>query len=677
MGLSREERHLYPASLKRLKRCRLAGEKTVEASARPPKNRRRRWLDLVQPSPGEQMWDGTKPPDNAYDNPVFLSDEPVPQKKENAKSKKEKKKMVAFVELFSFADGKDVLLILVGIITAAAVGIGQPCMIIVFGQITNSFVETGQNKSTGGNNSTIDLEGQMTTYAYYYVGLGFGVLILSTIQVWTFLMTAARQTARIRDKFFFAVLHQEMAWFDTMQIGTLNTRLTDDINTIQDGLGDKISLIVQFSATFVAGIIIGFSYGWKLTLVILAMSPVLVVAGAVWSYLLSHLTTKELTAYAKAGAVAEEILSAIRTVTAFNGQKKALARYDANLEEARIVGIKKTVTTNASLGITQFLIFACYALAFWYGTKLTDEEPNNYDIGNVLINVVKDRQEDAFAVILLVDFLEVFFSVLIGVFSIGQAAPHLESLANARGAAYEVYKIINKFRPLDSSSIGGFKPDKLRGEIEFRNVHFSYPSRPDSQILKGLNLKIQPGKTIAFVGSSGCGKSTTIQLLQRFYDPNEGEIYIDGCDIRVLNIKWMRENIGIVSQEPILFATTIAGNIRYGRENVTDAEIEQASKEANAYDFISKLPDKFNTMVGERGAQLSGGQKQRIAIARALVRNPKILLLDEATSALDTQSESIVQAALDKSFGDDRQDETSEEGTEFETDYDDETCERR
>ncbi|XP_048367466.1 ATP-binding cassette sub-family B member 5 [Sphaerodactylus townsendi] len=582
-------------------------------------------------------------------------------------------------------------------------------MIIVFGQITNSFVETGQNKSTGGNNSTIDLEGQMTTYAYYYVGLGFGVLILSTIQVWTFLMTAARQTARIRDKFFFAVLHQEMAWFDTMQIGTLNTRLTDDINTIQDGLGDKISLIVQFSATFVAGIIIGFSYGWKLTLVILAMSPVLVVAGAVWSYLLSHLTTKELTAYAKAGAVAEEILSAIRTVTAFNGQKKALARYDANLEEARIVGIKKTVTTNASLGITQFLIFACYALAFWYGTKLTDEEPNNYDIGNVLI---------------------VFFSVLIGVFSIGQAAPHLESLANARGAAYEVYKIINKFRPLDSSSIGGFKPDKLRGEIEFRNVHFSYPSRPDSQILKGLNLKIQPGKTIAFVGSSGCGKSTTIQLLQRFYDPNEGEIYIDGCDIRVLNIKWMRENIGIVSQEPILFATTIAGNIRYGRENVTDAEIEQASKEANAYDFISKLPDKFNTMVGERGAQLSGGQKQRIAIARALVRNPKILLLDEATSALDTQSESIVQAALDKaragrttiviahrlstiktadviagfdkgvlveqgthdqlmehkgvyhalvmqqSFGgDDHKDETSEEGTEFETDYDDETCE--
>ncbi|NWT28283.1 MDR1 protein, partial [Cardinalis cardinalis] len=161
------------------------------------------------------------------------------------------------------------------------------------------------------------------------------------------------------------------------------------------------------------------------------------------------------------------------------------------------------------------------------------------------------------------------------------------------------------------------------------------------QILKGLNLKVQTGKTIALVGASGCGKSTTVQLLQRFYDPDQGEITLDGRDIRTLNTKWLRENIGIVSQEPVLFATTIAENIRYGREDISDAEIEQAAKEANAFDFISRLPDKFNTMVGERGAQLSGGQKQRIAIARALARNPKILLLDEATSALDTQSESI------------------------------------
>ncbi|KAM3681012.1 ATP-binding cassette sub-family B member 5 isoform 3-T3 [Ammospiza maritima maritima] len=342
--------------------------------------------------------------------------------------------------------------------------------------------------------------------------------------------------------------------------------------------------------------------------------------------LLASLTAKELSAYAKAGAVAEEILTAIRTVVAFNGQQKSLEKYNANLEAAKRVGMKKSITTNTCLGLSQFFIFGSYALAFWYGTKLTAEDPH-YDIGRVLI---------------------VFFSVIVGAFCLGQAAPNLETVANARGAAYEIYKIINKKRLIDSSSKEGYKPDKLVGEIEFRNIHFSYPSRPDIKILKGLNLKVQTGKTIALVGASGCGKSTTVQLLQRFYDPDQGEITLDGRDIRTLNTKWLRENIGIVSQEPVLFATTIAENIRYGREDISDAEIEQAAKEANAFDFISRLPDKFNTMVGERGAQLSGGQKQRIAIARALARNPKILLLDEATSALDTQSESIVQAALDK-----------------------------
>ncbi|NWX86793.1 MDR1 protein, partial [Nothoprocta pentlandii] len=531
---------------------------------------------------------------------------------------------------FRYADWVDILLMVVGLIAATANGTGLPLMIIVFGDMTNVFVLSGMNSSVPESKIQSDYMAFLFSYlrfAYYYVGIGCAVLILSTIQVWTFLTAATRQTARIRQKFFFAVLHQEMAWFDATQIGTLNTRLTDDINTIHEGIGDKISIFVQFFATFLAGIIIGFIHGWKLTLVILSVSPLLAASAAVWSTLLASLTAKELSAYAKAGAVAEEILTAVKTVVAFNGQKKAIAKYDVNLESARNVGVKKSITTNTSLGVSQFLIFGSYALAFWYGTKLTVEEEDVYNIGRVLI---------------------VFFSVLIGAFSLGQAAPNLESVANARGAAYEVYKIIKKKRLIDSSSQEGYKPDKIIGEIEFRNIHFNYPSRPDVTILKGLNLKVQTGKTIALVGASGCGKSTSIQLLQRFYDPNQGEVTLDGRDIRTLNIKWLRENIGIVSQEPVLFATTIAENIRHGREDISDAEIEQAAKEANAFDFISRLPDKFNTMVGERGAQLSGGQKQRIAIARALARNPKILLLDEATSALDTQSESIVQAALDK-----------------------------
>ncbi|XP_009905550.2 ATP-binding cassette sub-family B member 5 [Dryobates pubescens] len=579
---------------------------------------------------------------NTYDNPSFQHDEKLEQSNQLKPNKKMKekeeqeKRVVGIFELFSYADWVDILLMVIGLLAAAANGTGLPLMIIVFGEMTNSFVLSGVKSNVSedtsvtsiscSSNSTIDIEGEMTKFAYYYVAIGFAVLILSTIQVWTFLIAATRQAARIRQKFFFAVLHQEMSWFDTTQIGTLNTRLTDDINTIHQGIGDKICIFVQFFATFVAGVIIGFIHGWKLTLVVLSVSPLLAASAALWSTLLASLTAKELSAYAKAGAVAEEILTAIRTVVAFNGQQKALAKYDANLEMAKSVGIKKSITTNTSLGVSQFFIFGSYALAFWYGTKLTAED-ENYDIGRVLI---------------------VFFSVLVGAFSLGQAAPNLESVANARGAAYEVFQVINKKRLIDSSSKEGYKPDRLIGEIEFRNIHFSYPSRPDVKILRGLNLKVQTGKTIALVGASGCGKSTTVQLLQRFYDPVQGEITLDGQDIRTFNVKWLRENIGIVSQEPVLFAATIAENIRYGREDISDAEIEQAAKEANAFDFISRLPDKFNTMVGERGAQLSGGQKQRIAIARALARNPKILLLDEATSALDTQSESIVQAALDK-----------------------------
>ncbi|XP_067147712.1 ATP-binding cassette sub-family B member 5 isoform X3 [Apteryx mantelli] len=584
-----------------------------------------------------------EPASKGYDNPSFQHDENLQQsdqlktKKKKKENEKSERKVVGIFELFCYADWVDILLMIVGLIAAAANGTGLPLMIVVFGDMTNSFVLSGLQSSASENTSVngsscpsipgVDIEVEMAKFAYYYVGIGCAVLILSTIQVWTFLIAATRQTARIRQKFFFAVLHQEMAWFDTTQIGTLNTRLTDDINTIHEGIGDKICIFVQFFATFLAGIIIGFIHGWKLTLVILSVSPLLAASAAVWSTLLASLTAKELSAYAKAGAVAEEILTAVKTVVAFNGQKKAIAKYDANLELAKSVGVKKSITTNTSLGVSQFLIFGSYALAFWYGTKLTVEEKENYDIGRVLI---------------------VFFSVLVGAFSLGQAAPNLESVANARGAAYEVYRIISKKRLIDSSSQEGYKPDKLVGEIEFRNIHFNYPSRPDVKILKGLNLKVQTGKTIALVGASGCGKSTAIQLLQRFYDPVQGEVTLDGQDIRTLNVKWLRENIGIVSQEPVLFATTIAENIRYGREDISDVEIEQAAKEANAFDFISRLPDKFNTMVGERGAQLSGGQKQRIAIARALARNPKILLLDEATSALDTQSESIVQAALDK-----------------------------
>uniref|UniRef100_A0A8C2FTJ7 ABC-type xenobiotic transporter n=1 Tax=Cyprinus carpio TaxID=7962 RepID=A0A8C2FTJ7_CYPCA len=531
--------------------------------------------------------------------------------------------MVGPFEVFRYADGVDIFLMLVGTVMSIANGAVLPLMVIVFGGMTNSF---GFSKLTITYVLFISrLHLPTVQHAIYYSIMGFVVLFAAYMQVAFWTLAAGRQVKKLRKRFFHSIMKQEIGWFDVNETGQLNTRLTDDVYKINEGIGDKLGMLLQNLTTFITGIIIGFAHGWKLTLVILAVSPLLGISAAIIAKVMTSFTSREQTAYAKAGAVAEEVLSSIRTVFAFGGQKKEILRYHKNLEDAKNVGIRKAVTVNIAMGFTFFMIYMSYALAFWYGSTLI--LAGEYNIGILLT---------------------VFFSVLIGAFGIGQTSPNIQSFSSARGAAHKVFHIIDHEPKINSFSEEGYKLDIVKGNIEFKNIHFTYPSRQDVKVLNGLNLKVMSGQTIALVGSSGCGKSTTIQLLQRFYDPQEGTVTIDGHDIRSLNVRGLRELIGVVSQEPVLFATTISENIRYGREDVTQEEIEQAAREANAYDFIMKLPDKFETLVGERGTQMSGGQKQRIAIARALVRNPKILLLDEATSALDAESETIVQAALDK-----------------------------
>uniref|UniRef100_A0A8C4Y6N3 ATP-binding cassette sub-family B member 5 n=1 Tax=Gopherus evgoodei TaxID=1825980 RepID=A0A8C4Y6N3_9SAUR len=517
-----------------------------------------------------------------------------------------------------------------GTIAALLNGVCLPLMSLVFGEMSDGFVSgciSQETSSLSCNQSQVPFEEQMTEFALYYVGIGATALVFGYLQISFWVLAAARQTKKIRKTFFHAILGQELSWFDSSNSGELNTRLTEDINKINDGIGDKVAQLFQNMSTFTVGIVIGFIKGWKLTLVILSTSPLVVLSAAFCSKMIITLTSKELTAYAKAGAVAEEVLSSVRTVVAFGGQEKEINRYTSKLGEAKNLGIKKAIASKLSLGFLYLIINGCYGLGFWYGTTLILDENTGYSIGTVLA---------------------VFFCVTFSSYCLGTAAPHFETFSIARGAAFKVFKIIDQKPNIDSFSSDGHKLDHIKGALEFNNVQFSYPSRPDVQVLKGLTLKIDCGQTVALVGSSGCGKSTMVQLLQRFYDPQEGMITVDGHDIKSLNLRHYREFIGVVSQEPVLFGTTIRNNIRYGREDVTDEEIENAAKEANAYDFIMEFPDKFNTLVGERGAQMSGGQKQRIAIARALVRNPKILLLDEATSALDTESESVVQAALEK-----------------------------
>jgi len=288
------------------------------------------------------------------------------------------------------------------------------------------------------------------------------------------------------------------------------------------------------------------------------------------------------------------------------------------------LGIKQAHISGFLLGLGEGFIFCVYTISFWYGGKLVSE--------NIM----------SFA-----EVIKVFMAIALTAMSIGQGAALAPDAAKAQTAANAVFSIVDHQPEIDSSSEEGEKVDTVSGSLQFIDVEFNYPTRPDVKVLNKFNLTIESGQVVALVGPSGCGKSSVISLIERFYDPASGDIKVDKFFLKDINIKCLRHQIGLVSQEPVLFSGTIAENISYGKEGATQEEIEAAARSANAHNFISEFPDGYKTQVGERGTQLSGGQKQRIAIARAIIKDPKILLLDEATSALDTESEKVVQDALD------------------------------
>ncbi|KAF2360286.1 ABC transporter-like [Trinorchestia longiramus] len=373
-----------------------------------------------------------------------------------------------------------------------------------------------------------------------------------------------------------------------------------------------------------------FYYGWELTLVNLSVIPLLTLSQTISFRVYRVFARKTAIQYTKVASMAQEVLSSISTVIAFGGEAKEAKRYSALLEPVRAAGVRENFILCFGYGCIWFFIFSSFSLSFWYG------------IGLVFESRISGGQYDA------ASLMVVFFNILMGTISLGNSALALEVITLARVSAVDIFEILKRKSKLDPMSTEGLKPQIVNGDLEFHDVKFEYPSRRDVPVLRGLSLKVRPGETVALVGSSGCGKSTCIQLLQRFYDPKEGSITLDTVDLRELNLGWLRDQIGVVGQEPVLFDTTIEENIRYGRDGLSFDDIVAAAKQANAHDFIMKLPEQYQTQVGNCGTQMSGGQKQRLAIARVLVRQPKILLLDEATSALDNRSEAVVQAALDQ-----------------------------
>ncbi|XP_067650050.1 ATP-dependent translocase ABCB1-like [Haliotis asinina] len=548
---------------------------------------------------------------------------------DNALSSKDsdEDKKVTFLKLFRFADKKDALLMFVGTLTAVVSGTLLPVNLLFYGRVISLFVGGSSSNNVTGTNVTnpyANLYEQTSGIAIAFTIIGLLALVMGYLAVAMWSWTSERQIRQIRILFYRSVMKQDIPWFDSHKSGELTTRFSEDMVQIHDGMGDKVALFLQWTSTWLASVLISFALYWKLALVALSFSPFIVLISGILIGYARNVTKQEAMKYAKAGAVAQEVFSSIRTVHAFQGQEKACSRYNVNLVEAKSMAAKKGLAVGLTASGFWMIVFIDFALSFWYGVYLLQNEAMDPGV-----------------------IIPILINVMIGSTSLGMAFPYLEVFSTSSSAAGKIFTIIDHVPTIDSSSEEGLQPQVL-GDIEFRDVGFTYPTRPDTQILKGFNLKVPKGKIVALVGPSGCGKSTTIQLLQRFYDPDDGQILLDGVDIRNFNIGWLRQHIGIVSQEPVLFATTIADNIRYGNVDIDRAGIEKAAREANAHDFITQLPQGYDTVVGDQGGQLSGGQKQRVAIARALVRNPKILLLDEATSALDHESEAIVQCALEQ-----------------------------
>ncbi|XP_052201325.1 ABC transporter B family member 9 [Diospyros lotus] len=532
------------------------------------------------------------------------------------KAKKAANQKVAFYRLFSLGDRRDMALMSVGTVCAVANGLVQPLMTLIFGTLINSF----------GSSDRARVVHEVSKVSLKFVYLAIGSGIASFLQVSCWMVTGERQAARIRGLYLKTILRQDIAFFDTeTTTGEVIGRMSGDTILIQDAMGEKVGKFIQLLSTFVGGFIIAFVKGWLLTLVLLSCIPALVLAGASMAIIMTKMSSRGQVAYAEAGNVVEQTVGAIRTVASFTGEKLAIEKYNRKLKVAYAATVKQGLASGCGLGTLLMIIFSSYGLAIWYGSKLIITKGYN---GGEVMNVI--------------------MAVMTGGMSLGQTSPCLNAFAAGQAAAYKMFKTIKRKPLIDAYDTSGIIMEDIKGEIELKDVYFRYPARPDVQIFSGFSLQVASGTTAALVGQSGSGKSTVISLLQRFYDPEAGEVLVDGVNLKKFQVKWLREKMGLVSQEPILFTTTIKENIAYGKENATSEEIRTAIELANAAKFIDKLPQGLDTMVGEHGTQLSGGQKQRIAIARAILKNPKILLLDEATSALDAESERIVQDALTK-----------------------------
>lgn len=472
--------------------------------------------------------------------------------------------------------------------------------------------------------------------------------IFSAIGETSIELSAERQMRHLREDFLNEVMKQEIGFFDQFDATTLATQLSFHCISIRDAIGHQLGVYILYVSLAVACLAYGFYANWEMTIFGLITLPFIVVAGLWATRVDLRVSKSSAQAFEDAASTAQETFVSLKTVKAFTLEPIMTSRFISAIKYAYTVGTGGGRTIGLALGLHWFAMFISFAIGFLWGVHVVVKGmKSNPELcwPNYNGNGWPDGR-DCFTG---GKAIGVFNCVVTAGYFLSKIGPYLTVRKKATRAIAEVVDLYSRDSLIDPFITTGIadRPN-FEGRIEFKNVEFSYPASSGRKVFQSLNLTIPAGKSVALVGASGCGKSTIIQLVERFYDCTSGSLTVDGVPIEDYRVSWLREQMALVSQEPRLFADTILSNIAVGRTGASREEVIAAAKDANAHNFIMQFPDNYDTFVGEGGGQLSGGQKQRIAIARAILRSPKILILDEATSALDNESEKIVQDTLNR-----------------------------
>jgi ATP-binding cassette subfamily B protein len=490
---------------------------------------------------------------------------------------------------------------------------------LAFPKAAGSMIDAALSNVMNGtlNTSTIDRWALVLALIFAVQGLAVAARFA------LFSRVGERVVNRLRTKLFDALLRQEVGFYDGQKTGDLSSRLSSDATALQGTVSSSISMLLRNVATAFGALAMLFVTSQKLTLLMLFVVPPVAFSAVTYGRRVRKLGKESQDALARSNGVAVESLAGIRTVRSFAAEKFELKRYSDAIADSLALAYRRITLSATFMGTATFASFGAGALVFWYGGRM----------------VASGRLSTG-------ELTQFLMYTMMMAFALASIAELYTQFQQAAGAADRVFELLDRVPAMPL--YGGKTPERSEGGVVFTDVRFSYPARSDIEVLKGFNLTLDPGRVAALVGPSGGGKSTIAALLYRLYDPTSGTICLDGVPLTELDPVWLRRHVGVVAQEPLLFSTSVRENIRYGRPDATDEEVEAAARTANAHEFISAFPERYATLVGERGVQLSGGQKQRVAIARAVLKNPRILILDEATSALDAESEHLVREALDR-----------------------------